>query len=79
MNKNISFEEAICELEGIVQKLEEGNLSLDEGIKIYQKGIELSNYCSKKLDSAERTITMLVQDKGNRLKEVPFLNEEEEA
>lgn len=77
MNKNVTFETAISELEGIVQKLEEGNLSLDDSIEVYQRGIELSNFCSKKLDSAERKIMMLVQDEDNNIKEVPFLDKEE--
>lgn len=75
--KEVSFEEAMSELDNIVQKLENNQLSLDESISMYQKGIELSNYCSKKLDQAERKITMLVQDKEGNISETPFLGEEE--
>ena len=73
----VSFEKAMGELEEIVQKLENGSLNLDESIDVYQKGIELSQFCAKKLDEAERKVTMLVQDKSGNLLEVPFLNEEE--
>lgn len=61
MENNISFEKAIDELELIVKKLEKGELTLDDSIKYFQRGIELTKYCSKTLDEAERSITMLVE------------------
>jgi len=61
-----SFEEAISELENIVDEMERGELSLDESIEFFQKGIELSKYCSKRLDEIEKRISVLVEDeKGN--------------
>lgn len=70
VNKN--FEEAINELEGIVEKLEKGELPLDESIEVFQKGIELSKFCSKRLDEVERKISILVEDEKGVIKEVPF-------
>jgi len=71
-NKNMTFEEAMNELEEIVQKLEKGELSLDESIEYFQRGIELSKYCSKKLDEIEKRITVLIEDENGNIKEEPF-------
>ncbi len=58
---NNTFEQAIAELEGIVKNLEKGELTLDESIGFFQRGVELTKYCNKKLDEAERSITMLIE------------------
>lgn len=52
----MKFEELLKELENIVEELESGNLSLDESITKYQKGIELSNECKKMLEEAKTVI-----------------------
>jgi len=67
---NLSFENAIAELEEIVQKLEKGELSLEESISFFQRGVELAKYCSNKLDEAERSITMLIEDDKRQITEV---------
>lgn len=71
--ETVSFEKAIEELEGIVAKLEKGELTLDESIDFFQRGVELSKYCSKRLDEAERRITLLVEGENGELgeKEMP--------
>lgn len=71
--KSVSFEKAIAELEEIVKKLEKGELSLDESIDCFQRGVELTKYCSKRLDEAERSITMLVEGENGQIteKEMP--------
>jgi exodeoxyribonuclease VII small subunit len=73
----VSFEKAMEELEGIVVKLEKGELTLDESIDFFQRGVELSKYCSKRLDEAERRITLLIEGENGELgeKEMPELNE----
>lgn len=50
------FEDYLKELSEIVDLLESGNLSLDESIKKYQRGLELSNLCKKKLEEAKSVI-----------------------
>lgn len=60
--KSLNFEQAVAELEEIVKKLEKGELTLEESIHFFQRGVELTRYCSKKLDEAERSITMLIED-----------------
>ncbi|MEN6316446.1 MAG: exodeoxyribonuclease VII small subunit [Clostridiaceae bacterium] len=70
MNENSrSFEKAIAELEEIVKKLEKGELTLDDSINCFQRGIELTKYCSKRLDEAERSITMLVEGENGQVTE----------
>lgn len=67
-----SFEEAMFELEQIVSKLEQGEVSLEEAITNFQQGIELSRYCADKLDEAEKKISILLQDKDGNLTERDF-------
>ena len=59
----IKFEEALKKLEKIVDDLEKGDLSLDEALKKYQEGIELSRQCSQRLESAKKKIDSLVKNK----------------
>ena len=65
--EKMSYEEAIIELEKIVQKLESGEASLDESIKLYSKGSELKDYCEKKLNSAEEKISQISKDQENKI------------
>ena len=59
----IKFEEALKKLEKIAEDLEKGDLSLDEALKKYQEGIELSRLCSQRLESAKKKIDILVKNK----------------
>ncbi len=75
-NKGVTFEQAAAELEEIVKKLEKGELMLDESISCFQRGVELTKYCSKKLDEAERSITMLIDgENGVTEKELPAMGQ----
>ena len=53
MKKELSFEEALKELEEIVVNLEKGDISLDDAIKAYEKGSILKNQCEKRLNEAK--------------------------
>lgn len=53
------FEAAIAELEGIVKKLEEGDLSLEASLVLYERGVQLSRFCHTRLEEAERRIEVL--------------------
>ena len=55
----MTFEEAQKELEGIVQRLETGEAPLDEALKLWERGEELSSFCKERLDAAEGTIEEL--------------------
>lgn len=70
-----SFEDNIKELEKVVTDLEKGELSLDDSIKIFEKGIQLSKECNKSLDEAEQKINILVESNGKMVEE-PFKEEE---
>jgi exodeoxyribonuclease VII small subunit len=53
------FEAAIAELEGIVKKLEEGDLPLEQSLQLYERGVHLSRYCHARLEETERRIEIL--------------------
>lgn len=74
--ENISFESAMEELELIAKSLEKGDLNLDESVKQFEKGIKLSKKCNEILESAEKRISILIQD-GEKLKEENFVGTEE--
>ena len=67
--KEQTFEEAICELEKIVEKLESGEKTLDESMKLFEDGMNLSSYCNKVLDEAEKKIVKLVEKNGEMIEE----------
>ncbi|MGD6966978.1 exodeoxyribonuclease VII small subunit [Rossellomorea vietnamensis] len=64
--KKMSFEEAMERLETIVQRLEEGEVPLEEALQQYQKGVELSKYCHDTLKHAEKQMTKLMTDEGEK-------------
>ena len=53
------FEAAIAELEGIVKKLEEGDLPLEKSLELYERGVQLSRFCHTRLEEAEKRIEIL--------------------
>ena len=57
--ETLSFEKAYQELEATVQKLEEGNLTLEEAISTYERGIHLAQRCGDALDAAELQVQKL--------------------
>lgn len=57
--KTLSFEESLTRLEGIVQRLERGDLPLEEGLKAFEEGVALTQQCQTKLDAAEKRIELL--------------------
>ena len=56
MKKDIRFEEALEKLAQINEKLESEDISLDESVKLFKEGLELSRFCQKKLDDAKLEI-----------------------
>jgi exodeoxyribonuclease VII small subunit len=57
-----TFEAALKQLEEIVQRLEKGELPLEESLRLYEEGIRLSRLCQGRLEEAEGRIEVLVQD-----------------
>jgi len=70
--KNTSFEEAMKKLEKIADELELGDLTLDESFQRFKEGMDISAYCSKKLDEIEKKVSILIQQDKNKLIELPF-------
>lgn len=60
--KEMTYEQAVSELEEIISKLESGEASLDDSIALYSRGMELSKFCKEKLDAIEKKISILSQD-----------------
>lgn len=60
---SLSYEQAIEELEELVQKLETGNLTLEESVQLYEQGVELSALCRQKLEDAELKIKTIQSGK----------------
>ena len=73
-----TFELAMKQLEQIVQDLESGDLPLEKGIKKFEEGIQLSKFCSEKLDETEKRITILMQDPEGQVSEGPFAGENDD-
>lgn len=70
-----TFEETLKELETVVINLEKGDLSLDEAIKNFEKGMALSKECNERLDEAEKKINILVK-KDNEIVEENFVSQD---
>lgn len=64
--EQIRFEEAILKLEGIVQKLETGDVPLEDAISLYKEGMELSAFCHGKLQDAEKQLISIIDEDGNK-------------
>src|SRR5690625_7409338 len=61
-NKELSFEEALEQLEEIVKKLEKPDVPIEKAIKYYEKGMELSKICDKVLSNAEKKMTKILDE-----------------
>ena len=64
--QNLSFEKGMKKLEEIVHSLETEELTLENALKKFEEGIEISRFCSKKLEETEKKITILLADKQER-------------
>lgn len=70
--KTLSFERALKQLEEIVQKLEKGQVDLEDSIAIYERGTALKAHCEAKLKSAEARIEKIVLSPSGKATSVPF-------
>jgi len=60
--KQQTFEASLASLEKIVRRLEQGDLSLEESLKLFEDGVKLSRECQERLNQAERRIEVLLKD-----------------
>lgn len=65
MSKPVQFEKALADLEGLVEKLEQGELTLEQSLKAFEKGVQLTRTCQKALNDAEQKVQMLVEENGS--------------
>ena len=63
-NKNVSFEEYLTELEKILKNLEDKDISLDDAVKGYTKGVEISKKCYEILEENTKLVTSKMTDNG---------------
>ncbi len=73
--EDLTYEEALKELEQIVEDLEKDQLSLEESLKKFKRGVELYNYCNKILTQVEGEVKILLKDDDGDLREDDFFVE----
>ena len=62
--KKLDYEAAVKELEALVEKLEQGDISLEESLQLYERGVLLTRDCQESLKAAEQKVQMLLQQSG---------------
>ncbi len=75
--EDLGFEQSLERLEIIVEKLESGELALDESLKLFKEGVELSKYCSSKLSAVQQEVKKVVVDNKGAFTLESFTGEEE--
>jgi len=70
--KSESFEEALKKLQSLVERLERGDLPLEEAVESFTEGIRLVQFCQKKLEEAEKKIQVLMASQEGGWNAVPF-------
>lgn len=79
--KDLNFEKALKDLETTVERLEQGNLSLDEALELFEKGVKLAKFLRKELEKAEKKVEILLKDEEGKVSAESFdveENDEEE-
>jgi exodeoxyribonuclease VII small subunit len=66
--KEMSFEDAMKELETVVARLESGDVPLEESIRLYERGAVLKEHCQKKLAEAEEKVAQITLDENGQPK-----------
>jgi exodeoxyribonuclease VII small subunit len=66
------FEESLKKLELIVTQLEQGDLALEDSLRLFEEGVSLSAACKDELDAAEGKVQMLVKQRDGKQKLEPF-------
>jgi exodeoxyribonuclease VII small subunit len=77
-SKTPDFEQALAELEGLVERLERGDLPLEEALKTFERGVELTRHCQGSLKAAQQKVEILLK-RGNSVDIEPFRPEDEGA
>lgn len=72
----MKFEKALKELEGIVDKMEQGGLALDESLALFERGVKLARFLRSELERAEKKIELLLEEDNGEVVSRPFEPEE---
>jgi exodeoxyribonuclease VII small subunit len=75
--KKPDFERSLARLEEVVRRLESPQLSLDEAMKLFEEGVELSRECQKQLEEAEGRVEILLKKADGKMAAEPFATEGE--
>ena len=67
-----TFEDRLKSLETVVERLERGDLTLDESVRLFEEGVKLSDACKVELEKAEGRIQVLVQGQGKGMQVAEF-------
>lgn len=70
--KKADFEKSLGRLEEIVRRLENANLTLDDAMKLFEEGVELSRVCQKQLEEAEGRVEILLKKADGKIVAQPF-------
>ena len=65
-SSNFNLEQAIQELEAVVERMEQGDLPLEESLQQFQRGVELTRACQKALKQAEQRVQILMDQNGDQ-------------
>ena len=74
--KAADFETALAELEALVEKMEQGDLTLDESLKQFERGVQLTRSCQQALQEAEQKVQVLLEKDGQQTLE-PFQSDDQ--
>jgi exodeoxyribonuclease VII small subunit len=77
-SKAPDFEQALAELEGLVERLEHGDLPLDEALKAFERGVALTRHCQASLQAAQQKVEILLK-RGGKAEIEPFEESDDES
>jgi len=77
--KELNFEKALTELENIVEKMERGDLSLNESLALFERGVQLARFMRGEIETAEKKIEILLKDEKGGIKSKSFDLDEEDV
>lgn len=63
--KNIDFEQSLASLEGLVNRMEQGDMTLEESLQAFENGIALTRECQARLSAAELQVNKLIESQDN--------------
>ena len=77
MKKELKFEEALSELDGIVKQLESGALTLDQSLDAFKNAVELVKICNERIDNARQQVKILVENPDGSITDKAFIDQDE--